>query len=125
MDPYSAIPGQLTPFWHFQATTSVFGLGIFLYSTRLVVCQKILARGRFVYNIDLVRRLCQDISDEKDPHRLADLASLLQAVIKEDQEEIRLRIGFLAKVYPRFAEYEASNNLSQSNQAKTLGESLP
>jgi hypothetical protein len=53
-----------------------------------------------VYNVHLVRQLCQDISKEKDPHKLADLADLLQAVIKEDQEEIRLRLGFLAKLYP-------------------------
>jgi hypothetical protein len=59
-----------------------------------------------VYNLALVRQLCQDIAEEKDPQKLSELADLLQAVIKEDQEEIRLRIGFLAKMYPAF-EYSA------------------
>ena len=60
-----------------------------------------------MYNIALVRQLCQDIADEKDPKRLSELAELLQAVIKEDHEEVRLRISFLAKLYPAFSEYSA------------------
>ena len=60
-----------------------------------------------MYNIALVRQLCQDIAEEKDPQRLSELATLLQAVIKDDQEEIRLRIGFLAKLYPAAAGYSA------------------
>jgi hypothetical protein len=50
-----------------------------------------------MYNSDLVRKLCGDIVNEKDPGRGQDLISLLQAVIKEDQEEIRIRMAFLAK----------------------------
>lgn len=52
-----------------------------------------------MYNSDFVRRLCGDISNEKDPGRVQDLVSLLQAVIKEDQEEIRIRMSFLTKKY--------------------------
>ena len=63
--------------------------------------------SRFVYNLALVRQLCQDIADEKELQRLSDLADLLQAVIKEDQEEIRLRIAFLARLYPAVAAYSA------------------
>ena len=51
-----------------------------------------------MYNSDLVRKLCGDILNEKEPGRVQDLISLLQAVIKEDQEEIRIR-SFLAKKY--------------------------
>jgi hypothetical protein len=58
-----------------------------------------------VYNINLVRQLCKDIAEEKDSQRTAELADLLQAVIKDDQEEIRLRLGFLAKVYPPALEF--------------------
>ena len=47
-----------------------------------------------MYNSDLVRKLCGDILHEKDPVRVQDLISLLQAVIKEDQEEIRIRMAF-------------------------------
>jgi len=40
-----------------------------------------------VYNVDLLRQLCRDIANEKDPQKEQDLVSVLQAVIKEDQEE--------------------------------------
>jgi hypothetical protein len=53
----------------------------------------------FMYSIDLLRQLCRDIAIEKDPQKEQDLVSILQAVIKEDQEEIRVRMAFLAKKY--------------------------
>ena len=55
--------------------------------------------GGFVYNVDLVRQLCRDIANEKDPQKERDLVAVLQAVIREDQEEIRVRMAFLAKKY--------------------------
>lgn len=57
-----------------------------------------------MYNLSLLRQLCSDLSNERDPQKFAEIASLLQAVIKEDQEEVRLRISLLAKMYPAFAE---------------------
>ena len=36
-----------------------------------------------MYNSDLVRKLCGDILNAKDPGRVQDLISLLRAVIKE------------------------------------------
>lgn len=58
-----------------------------------------------MYNLNLLRQLCSDLSQEKDPEKFAELASLLHAVIKEDQEEVRLRISLLAKMRPAFAEF--------------------
>jgi len=52
-----------------------------------------------VHNVDLLRHLCRDIANEEDPQKEQDLVSLLQAVIREDQEEIRVRMAFLAKKY--------------------------
>jgi hypothetical protein len=52
-----------------------------------------------VYNVDLLRQLCRDIANEKDSEKEQDLVSVLRAVIKEDQEEIRVRMAFLAKKY--------------------------
>jgi hypothetical protein len=52
-----------------------------------------------VYNVALVRQLCADIAAEKDPGRISELADLLQAVVKEDHEEIRVRMAFLLKKY--------------------------
>jgi hypothetical protein len=52
-----------------------------------------------VYNVDLLRQLCRDITNEKDSEKEQDLVSVLRAVIREDQEEIRVRMAFLAKKY--------------------------
>ena len=60
-----------------------------------------------MYNAELVRQLCAEILTEKDKPRAEELIALLQAVIKEDQEEIRIRMAFLAKKY--------SDVLSESN----------
>ena len=46
------------------------------------------------------RLICRDIDNAKDdPQKERELLSLLQAVIREDQEEVRLRMAFLAKKY--------------------------
>ena len=74
-----------------------------------------------MYNLNLLRQLCSDISNEKDPKKFAELASLLQAVIKEDQEEVRLRIGLLAKMYPAFAEFSPESFLSPQAAAPKGG----
>lgn len=55
--------------------------------------------GGLVYDIDLVRSLCREIADEKDPLKVEELICLLQAVVKENQEEIQARMAFLAKKY--------------------------
>ena len=56
-----------------------------------------------MYNSDLVRKLCGDILNEKDSQKAEELISLLQAVIKDDQEEVRVRMAFLAKKYEKYA----------------------
>jgi len=75
---------------------------ILLYSTELRLVRKCPLLGGnpvFMYNVDLLRQLCRDIANEKDPQKEQDLVSVLQAVMKEDQEEIRVRMAFLAKKY--------------------------
>ena len=56
--------------------------------------------GARVYNAELVRELCSQISAEKDAAKQLELVAFLRAVLKEDQEEIRTRIIFLARMYP-------------------------
>jgi hypothetical protein len=56
-------------------------------------------RGGCLFDADMVRNLCKEIVDETDPDKSADLLSLLHAVIKDDQEEVRLRALFLVKKY--------------------------
>jgi hypothetical protein len=53
-----------------------------------------------MYNAELVRALCHDISVEKDALKAQELVSLLQAVLKDDHEETRVRMAFIAKIYP-------------------------
>lgn len=45
-----------------------------------------------MYNTDLVRKLCGEIAGEKDPEKAQELMSLLQAVMKDDQEDMRIRV---------------------------------
>jgi len=52
-----------------------------------------------VYNVALVRQLCANLAAEQDPDKVTELADLLQAVVKENHEEIRLRLAFLVKKY--------------------------
>jgi cytochrome c-type biogenesis protein CcmH/NrfG len=52
-----------------------------------------------MYNVDLVRNLCKTITREKDARKSAELLALLRAVMREDQEEIRVRMAFLAQNY--------------------------
>ena len=51
-----------------------------------------------MFDVRLVRTLCQEVTEEKDPPRVEELLHLLQAVIKDDQEEVRLRMSFLTEV---------------------------
>jgi hypothetical protein len=42
-----------------------------------------------MFNPELVRALCEKLSSEADPRKVRELNALLQAVLKEDVEEIR------------------------------------
>jgi hypothetical protein len=52
-----------------------------------------------VFDTDLVRILCREISAESDPEKTEELLSLLQSVIKEDLEDARTRMAFLRHKY--------------------------
>ena len=52
-----------------------------------------------MYNIAVVRQLCSEVGREKDPARVEQLIELLRAVVKEDREEIRMRMAYLKKKY--------------------------
>lgn len=73
-----------------------------MYSVRQTLYKKLSlceVAGGFVYNVAVVRQLCADISAETDPAKAAALADLLHAVLREDQEEIRFRMAYLARKY--------------------------
>ena len=52
-----------------------------------------------MYDVNMVRGLCAEVAKEQDPEKSRDLVSLLQAVIKDDAEEIKLRMSFLTQRY--------------------------
>ena len=52
-----------------------------------------------MYNAAVVRQLCAHIVAEKDPLKVEELLDLLHGVLREDREEIRLRIAHLVKKY--------------------------
>jgi hypothetical protein len=52
-----------------------------------------------MYDLNVVRQICRDINSEADPIKTGNLIALLQAVLKEDREEVRLRMTFLARKY--------------------------
>ncbi len=52
-----------------------------------------------MYNVALMRQLCANLAAEQDPDKVTELADLLQAVVKENHEEIRLRLAFLVRKY--------------------------
>jgi hypothetical protein len=83
----------------------------FLYSDRSPPCKRMtcLWGGAFVYNADLVRQLCGEIANEKDREKTQDLLSLLQAVIKDNQEDIRIRMAFLAKKFGLVSDSKAAD----------------
>ncbi len=62
-----------------------------------------------MYSTDLVRQICGEIVNEKDPEKAQHLISLLQAVIKDDQEDIRIRMAFLAKKYAVVSDSKAAD----------------
>ena len=62
-----------------------------------------------MFDDDLVRRLCREILEEKDPEKTAELLSLLRAVIKDNQDEIRERALFLVRKYGfAFQDFESA-----------------
>jgi len=52
-----------------------------------------------MFNAELVRSICQKIAAESDPLIARDLTNLLLSVIRDNHEEVRLRIAYLARAY--------------------------
>ena len=52
-----------------------------------------------MFNADLVGVICEKIAAESDLTTVRNLNNLLLAVIKDNHEEVRLRIAYLARAY--------------------------
>jgi hypothetical protein len=52
-----------------------------------------------LYNVELVREVCAQVANAEDSRRVEELLDLLYAVLKDDQDEIRIRRAFLAKKF--------------------------
>ena len=53
-----------------------------------------------MFDVDLVRYLCGKLATEQDSQRYKELLSTLQAVVKSDTEDIRMRMEYLVRHYP-------------------------
>jgi hypothetical protein len=55
-----------------------------------------------LYNLELVRQICREVNHAADDaEKERELLSLLRAVIRENQDEVRARMQFLVKKYPQ------------------------
>jgi hypothetical protein len=76
-----------------------------MYCLTLGLCIKITPSGRggrSCTTLTLFAASAGDLAREKDPAKIHELMNLLRAVVKEDQEEVRIRVKFLAKTYGHF-----------------------
>jgi hypothetical protein len=55
-----------------------------------------------VYDTVLLRDVCHQLAVEEDPDRIDQLICLLRAVVKDNQEEVKIRMAFLARQYAHF-----------------------
>jgi len=51
----------------------------------------------------MIRSLCAEAANEQDPERSEELIALLQAVLRENVEEIKLKASYLAKRHAAIA----------------------
>ena len=72
--------------------------------------KEVVAPKEIVFDPAIIRRICQQLVAEDDPQRVRELLSLLEAVVRDDQEEVRLRLHFLAKHYKSLLEDEETVN---------------
>jgi hypothetical protein len=70
-----------------------------------------------VYDTDLVRQLCREIAEEQDPKKTGELVSLLHAMIKDDQDEVRTRLSFLAQRYANLIDESRYDSKDESKAA--------
>ena len=63
-----------------------------------------------MYNEVLIRRICRQITCETDDQKVSELVSLLRSIIRNDLEEIELRMAFLRKRYATVLERDESGS---------------
>jgi hypothetical protein len=53
-----------------------------------------------MFDPELVRTLCSQLLDEKDPKKIEELSEGLHAIVSSNTDELRLKLDFLARHYP-------------------------
>jgi hypothetical protein len=71
----------------------------FLFALSCEAALSSVGSGAVMYNAELVRSICEKIAGESDPLIVRDLSSLLLSVIRDNHEEVRFRIAYLARAY--------------------------
>jgi hypothetical protein len=70
-----------------------------------------------VFDPAIIRRICHQLAAENDRQKARDLLSLLEFVVRDDQEEVRLRLNYIAKHYKFLLEDEAPDPLLETGAA--------
>jgi len=70
-----------------------------------------------VLNPAIIRRTCKQLAVEQDSQRARELLLLLEAVVRDDQEEVRIRLNCLAKRYKSLLEDEEAISLLENGAA--------
>ena len=52
-----------------------------------------------MYDRDMIRRLSEELANETDPERSKELVALLQSVLRDEMEEIKVRMSYLSQRY--------------------------
>ena len=68
-------------------------------------------------NPAIIRRTCKQLAVEQDSQRARELLLLLESVVRDDQEEVRLRLNYIAKHDKFLLEDEAPDPLLENGAA--------
>ena len=73
-------------------------------------------RAAQMCDIDFAHRLCWEIAAETDAQKTEELAALLHAVMKENQDEARTRMAFFAQKYGPCPGWTETNSRGKTNR---------
>jgi hypothetical protein len=78
---------------------------------------KAVVSKEIVLNPAIIRRTCKQLAVEEDSQRARELLLLLDAAVRDDQEEVRLQLNNLAKRYKSLLEDEEPISLLENGAA--------
>jgi hypothetical protein len=90
--------------------------GLKLFRSRLHT-RTVFASKEIVFDPAIIRRICKQLAVEQDSQRARELLLLLDAAVRDDQEEVRLQLNNPAKRYKPLLEDEEAISLLENGAA--------